>query len=149
LIGWWKSDFHARMLRYTAALLLLTTVSSVAEDLARAEDGDLAFKATIPAKGADDTLDVASWDIEFFGSTSNEPTNETLQLSNVRDVNAGTDVEVWNSTTLIPNTWNVYIEDRTQGDNVSLNFQNAYQGGPNGTSERNRGVSFLSANGCN
>jgi hypothetical protein len=43
----------------------------------------------------------------------------------------------------------VYIEDRTEGDNVSLNFQNAYQGGPNGTSERNRGVSFLSANGCN
>jgi hypothetical protein len=58
-------------------------------------------------------------------------------------------VSYQNSTTLIPNTWNVYIEDRTQGDNVSLNFQNAYQGGPNGTSERNRGVSFLSANGCN
>jgi hypothetical protein len=54
-----------------------------------------------------------------------------------------------NSTTLIPSTWNVYIKDRTQGDDVSLNFQNAFQGGPNGTSERERGVSFLSANGCN
>ena len=58
-------------------------------------------------------------------------------------------VSYQNNTTLIPSTWNVYIEDRTEGDYVSLNFQNAYQGGPNGTSERNRGVSFLSANGCN
>jgi len=81
------------MLRYTAALL--ATVSCVAEDLARAEDGDLAFKATISAKSAGDTLDVASWEIEFFGSTSNGPTNETLQLSNVRDVIAGTDVDIW------------------------------------------------------
>lgn len=53
-----------------------------------------------------------------------------------------------NSTKLIPSTWNVYIQDRTQGDYVSLNFQNTHQGGPNGTSERERGVSFLSANGC-
>lgn len=54
-----------------------------------------------------------------------------------------------NSSTLIPSTWNVYIKDRTQGDYVSLNFKNVSQGGPNGTSERERGVSFLSANGCN
>ena len=54
-----------------------------------------------------------------------------------------------NSTTLIPSNWNVYIKDRTQGDYVSLNFKNTYQGGSNGTSERNRGVDFLSANGCN
>lgn len=54
-----------------------------------------------------------------------------------------------NSATLIPSTWNVYIKDRIQGDYVSLNFQNAHQGGSNGTSERNRGVNFLSANGCN
>lgn len=53
------------------------------------------------------------------------------------------------SSTLIPSTWNVYIEDRNQGDFVSLNFKNTDQGGSSGTSERNRGVSFLSANGCN
>lgn len=54
-----------------------------------------------------------------------------------------------NSSTLVPSTWNVYIQDRVQGDFVSLNFQNVSQGGSNGTSERQRGVSFLSANGCN
>lgn len=54
-----------------------------------------------------------------------------------------------NKSTLIPNKWNVYIEDRVQGDFVSLNFLNVHQGGSNGTSERNRGVNFLSANGCN
>jgi hypothetical protein len=53
------------------------------------------------------------------------------------------------SSTLIPGNWNVYIQDRTIGDYVSLNFKNAHQGGPNGTSERERGVSFLTAKGCN
>lgn len=97
------------MLRYTAVLLLLTTVVScvaeeLAEDLTIDEDGDLAFKATIPAKGADDTLDVASWNIEFFGSTSNGPTNETLQLSNARDVIAGTDFDIWGVAEIVSTT---------------------------------------------
>jgi endonuclease/exonuclease/phosphatase family metal-dependent hydrolase len=99
-----ESDFHARMLRFTAVLLLLTTVSCVAEDLSFEEDGDLAFKATVPAKGADDTLDVASWNIEFFGSTTNGPTNESLQLSNARDVIAGTNFDIWGVAEIVSTT---------------------------------------------
>lgn len=50
---------------------------------------------TIPAKGGATTLDVASWNIEWFGDTSNGPTNDALQLQNVRDVVAGTDFDIW------------------------------------------------------
>jgi hypothetical protein len=106
------------MLRYTAVLLLLTTVSCVAEDLARAEDGDLAFKATISAKGAGDTLDVASWDIEIFGSTSNGLTDETLQLSNVRDVIAGTDVDIWGVLEIVSTS---QFNALASSDGVSIN----------------------------
>lgn len=83
------------MHRYIAALLFLTMVSCVAEDYASEDSGDPAFKVTIPARGADDTLDIASWNIEFFGSTSNGPSNETLQRNNARDVIAGTDFDIW------------------------------------------------------
>ncbi|HEV2736506.1 MAG TPA: lamin tail domain-containing protein [Longimicrobiaceae bacterium] len=51
--------------------------------------------AVVPAKGAAATLDVASWNIEWFGATGSGPTNETLQLQNARDVIVGTDFDVW------------------------------------------------------
>lgn len=51
--------------------------------------------AVVPAKGTASTLDVAGWNIEWFGSTTNGPSNETLQASNARDVISGTDFDVW------------------------------------------------------
>lgn len=63
--------------------------------------------ATVPTKGSAATLDVASWNIEWFGSTSNGPTNETLQLSNARDIIAGTDFDVWGVAEITGQTqWN-------------------------------------------
>jgi endonuclease/exonuclease/phosphatase family metal-dependent hydrolase len=50
---------------------------------------------TVPPRGAAGTLDVGEWNIEWFGSTGNGPTNEALQLSNARDVIAGADLDVW------------------------------------------------------
>lgn len=50
---------------------------------------------TIPAKGGATTLDVASWNVEWFGDAANGPTNDALQLQNVRDVVAGTDFDIW------------------------------------------------------
>ena len=63
-------------------------------------------------------LDVASWDIEFFGSTSNGPTNETLQLSNVRDVIAGTDVDIWGVAEIVSTS---QFNARASSDGVSMN----------------------------
>ena len=50
---------------------------------------------TVAAHGNATTLDVANWNIEWFGDTSNGPTNESLQLANVRDTILGTDFDVW------------------------------------------------------
>ena len=54
-----------------------------------------------------------------------------------------------NSTTLIPNTMTMEIRNQSTGSTVSLSFSNTDSGGSNGTSERTRGVSFLTSQGCN
>lgn len=51
--------------------------------------------ATVPEKGGDATLDVATWNIEWFGNTENGPTDEQLQLENARDVILGAGMDVW------------------------------------------------------
>src|SRR5262249_44530515 len=57
--------------------------------------GEASFMQVVPGKGTETTLDIASWNIEWFGDTSNGPTNEALQLQNVRDVIAGADMDIW------------------------------------------------------
>jgi endonuclease/exonuclease/phosphatase family metal-dependent hydrolase len=56
---------------------------------------EIGSEVTVPPRGAADTLDVGEWNIEWFGSTGNGPTNEALQLSNARDVIAGADLDIW------------------------------------------------------
>jgi hypothetical protein len=53
-----------------------------------------------------------------------------------------------NSSTLIPSTFSLYLEDRVQGDSISRTFQNVDLGGTSGTSNRQAMVNFLIANGC-
>jgi len=50
---------------------------------------------SIPAQGSATTLDIAEWNLEWFGSSSNGPINENLQQQNVRDVIAGVDCDIW------------------------------------------------------
>lgn len=50
---------------------------------------------SVPAKGTPQTLDIGEWNIEWFGHTGFGPTDEDLQLENVRDVIQGTDLDVW------------------------------------------------------
>jgi endonuclease/exonuclease/phosphatase family metal-dependent hydrolase len=68
----------------TLSLLLLSLCLSAAP-----------FAQVVPGKGTETTLDIASWNIEWFGDTSNGPTNEALQLQNARDVIAGADMDIW------------------------------------------------------
>lgn len=51
--------------------------------------------AVIPAKGVSTTLDFATYNVEWFGDPANGPTNETLQMQNVRDVISGSDMDIW------------------------------------------------------
>lgn len=52
-------------------------------------------RATVPAQGSATTLDIATWNIEWFGDAANGPTNEAVQQANVRDVIAGADLDIW------------------------------------------------------
>ncbi|HKO94801.1 MAG TPA: DNA/RNA non-specific endonuclease [Polyangiaceae bacterium] len=54
-----------------------------------------------------------------------------------------------NGSTLIPSTFSLYLEDRSQGDSISRSFQNVDLGGSSGTSNRQALINFLIANGCN
>ena len=49
----------------------------------------------VPAQGSAATLDVAAWNVDWFGDTEHGPTDEGRQLQNVRDVIAGTDCDLW------------------------------------------------------
>jgi endonuclease/exonuclease/phosphatase family metal-dependent hydrolase len=79
------------------ALLTLTVAACDAQPAGRGgiTAPERASLAVVPAKGTAATLDVAGWNIEWFGSTGNGPTNEPLQLSNARDVILGTDFDIW------------------------------------------------------
>jgi endonuclease/exonuclease/phosphatase family metal-dependent hydrolase len=76
-------------------------------DTGRIAPGGGPLLATVPARGTASTLDVASWNIEWFGSTANGPTNETLQASNSRDVIGGTDADIWGVAEIVDQAaWN-------------------------------------------
>ncbi|HEX6369689.1 MAG TPA: lamin tail domain-containing protein [Longimicrobium sp.] len=79
------------------ALLSVTLAACDAHTAARGgiTAPDAPALAVVPAKGTAATLDVAGWNIEWFGSTGNGPTNEPLQMSNARDIISGTDFDVW------------------------------------------------------
>lgn len=49
----------------------------------------------IPARGEANTLDLGSWNIDWFGDPGNGPDDDELQRRNVRDVILGTDLDLW------------------------------------------------------
>ncbi|MCY3676659.1 MAG: endonuclease [Gemmatimonadetes bacterium] len=50
---------------------------------------------SIPARGTAATLDIATWNLLYFGAANQGPTDEALQLARVRDVILGTDADLW------------------------------------------------------
>jgi endonuclease/exonuclease/phosphatase family metal-dependent hydrolase len=61
-------------------------------------------RVVVPAQGTAASLDVASWNVEWFGDAANGPSNDALQLSNVRDVIAGADADVWGMVEVVDAT---------------------------------------------
>ena len=49
----------------------------------------------IPAQGTASTLDVATWNLLYFGSPNAGPIDEKLQMARIRDVITGTDADLW------------------------------------------------------
>ena len=59
-----------------------------------AEDELAELLAVLP-RGTAATLDVATWNVEWFGDPGNGPGDEALQLASARDAILGTDFDVW------------------------------------------------------
>ncbi len=49
----------------------------------------------VPGIGTDSTLDIATWNLEWFGHSGRGPGNETLQLNNVYKIMAGLEMDLW------------------------------------------------------
>ncbi len=50
---------------------------------------------SIDAYGTDETFDFASWNIEWFGSSSNGPNNDAQQYANVLNIIQSLDIDLW------------------------------------------------------
>lgn len=55
----------------------------------------LLSQAQIGPVGKSVTFDVATWNIEWFGATNSGPTNDDLQVQNVKSIIAGSEIELW------------------------------------------------------
>jgi hypothetical protein len=56
--------------------------------------------------------------------------------------------EYRDTTSLVPTTMSLTLENRETEESVSFTFENADAGGPDGTEHRLEAVSFLEAQGC-
>jgi endonuclease/exonuclease/phosphatase family metal-dependent hydrolase len=144
-----------RLLRFRAALLLgaLLAPALGACDTPTAARGDAPAAperpslAVVPAKGAAATLDVASWNIEWFGATGSGPSNEALQLQNARDVIAGTDFDVWGVAEIADQAaWNS-LESQLVGYTGFLASESTVTGGSAyyGATEQKVGILYRSS----
>lgn len=77
-------------------LLLLAACDSATEPPGEEPGGETPITpVAVPSQGNAATLDVATWNVEWFGHAGNGPTDERLQRQRVRDVIAGADLELW------------------------------------------------------
>ena len=102
--------FATRTRLLSATFSLLFVLGCGAEDAAQAQRDSVGreeLAITVPAKGSASTLDIGSWNLEWFGDSGNGPNNEALQLSNARDVIAGADLDIWGFAEIVSQAqWN-------------------------------------------
>lgn len=65
------------------------------------------------------SLDIASWNIEWFGDPGNGPSNESQQEQNARDVIVSADAEIWGVAEIVDEAqWNRLKSDLPDYDGV-------------------------------
>ena len=84
----------------------------------------------VPARGTAATLDIASWNLEWFGDTAHGPTDETLQLRNARDVIGGTDFDLWGLAEIVSTEQFESLRDQLPGYEGLLANDARVAGGP-------------------
>ncbi|MES2560447.1 MAG: T9SS type A sorting domain-containing protein [Bacteroidota bacterium] len=79
--------------------------------------------AQVTKVGNDTLLDVANWNIEWFGDISNGPSDEALQYANVKSVLKNTDIDVWGLEEVSdPTTFSTLLADLAVYDAISSTF---------------------------
>ncbi|EYF06740.1 lamin tail domain-containing protein [Chondromyces apiculatus] len=86
-----RQRFHISWL----APLVLASCALPVEEAPEPRAEDFAQAVSVPSRGSASTLDVATWNLEWFGVTDMGPANEALQLQNARDVILGADLDIW------------------------------------------------------
>jgi len=103
--------------------------------------------ATIPSRGTATTFDVGGWNLEWFGDSSNGPTNDSLQLQNARDVIAGADLDVWGLAEIVSSSQFNTLKSQLSGYAGILANDSTVTSGSTyyGTSEQKVGILYKSA----
>lgn len=81
--------------------------------------------AQVTKVGNDTLLDVACWNVEWFGdaTSGNGPSNEVLQYTNVKSVLKNTDIDVWGLAEVSnPTTFSTLLTDLVDYDGVLSSF---------------------------
>ncbi|MDE2979798.1 MAG: endonuclease/exonuclease/phosphatase family protein [Gemmatimonadota bacterium] len=87
--------------RFVAATALVIAATGCGSDSPVVPEPDpppeepLPAPISIPARGTAAALDIATWNLLYFGAANQGPTDEALQLARVRDVILGTDADLW------------------------------------------------------
>lgn len=99
------------MKKITAALILVA--------------GFFTAQAQVTKVGNDTLLDIACWNVEWFGdaTTGNGPNNEPLQYANVKSVLLNTDIDVWGLAEVSNmNTFNTLIAEMVGYSGVESSY---------------------------
>lgn len=100
----WAAALAARWAAACAAVLALAACAPADGPADTAPDGSASIEPAravatselgIPARGAPETFDVATWNLDWFGDDGNGPTDEALQLDRVREVVAASGLDLW------------------------------------------------------
>ena len=52
-------------------------------------------KAQIPAIGNESDLEIATWNLKWFGDAQNAPNNDQLQFDNIKNILQATQIDIW------------------------------------------------------
>lgn len=68
-------------------------------------------QAQITDFGSDRTLDIATWNIEWFGDPNNGPSDDVMQVQNVADIINGSGIDLWAMQEIVASSYTANLEN--------------------------------------